>query len=86
MEYRLEGLWSTPDEINYLNGIGTHTVNRATRTHRIFLLHQYLERLDFRPQSERFIDFRRVRGHVEDLLRNPSLLNDSEAELPRRFD
>lgn len=60
--------WTTADELDYLNDIGTHTVLGRSHMSRRELLESYREALKFRPVSERFLNFKRLRQRVEALL------------------
>lgn len=58
--------WSTNDEIDYLNSIGTHGNFRPEQ--RRELLEGYAEALKYRPRSEKYLDMRRLKFRVEELL------------------
>lgn len=57
--------WNTSDELLYLDGLGTHTDKRMDRRE---LLESYLKVLPMRPKSEKYLDVRRLKFRVEELL------------------
>lgn len=67
----LNCMWGTADEIEYLNGIGTHTVLGRSTLDRRELLQAYLKVLKFRPRSERYLDVGRLEQRVQELLTSP---------------
>lgn len=60
--------WHTSDELNYLNNIGTHTVLGRSPHDRRELLEGYRDTLMYRPKSEKYLDVKRLRNRVEELL------------------
>lgn len=58
--------WSTSDEIDYLNNIGTHGNFRPEQ--RLELLQGYRDALKFRPKSEKYLNFRLISRKVQELI------------------
>lgn len=58
--------WSTNDELEYLNTLGTHGNFRPEQ--RRNLLEGYAEALKYRPRSMRYLDFSKLHERVYELL------------------
>lgn len=63
-----DATWHTSDEIIYLESIGTHSILGRSSLTRRELLESYREALKWRPVSERYLDFKRLRERVEELI------------------
>lgn len=58
--------WTTADEMEYLDGISTHGNFRPEQ--RLELLQGYQEAMKYRPKSEKYLDFGRLRERVQELI------------------
>lgn len=59
--------WTTTDEIEYLNSIGSHAVLGRSPHDRRDLLEGYAEALKYRPRSK-YLDFTKLHEKVWELL------------------
>lgn len=57
--------WTTVDELDYLDNIGTFSAHRLDR---LELLRGYQKALGFRVLSERYLDFRKLERRVRELI------------------
>lgn len=57
--------WTTGDELEFINGLGTHSDKRFNRRK---LLEGYRKAMKFRPLSERYLDFRKIEFRLRELL------------------
>lgn len=62
--------WTTGDEIEYLNSIGTNGIFRPERKRE--LLEGYAAALKYRPKSQKYLDFTKLHEVVYELLNEGS--------------
>jgi hypothetical protein len=68
--------WSTADEVEYLEALGTHSVLGRSSLSRVELLQAYQRCLSYRPRSEKYLDFDRLDERVKELINADSNLQE----------